>query len=457
MRTKLTGMSVRSESRPAASVRRRRGLPLLGTTFAYVRDPLRFMRDHHARFGPVSEMGFVGERWTVLLGPDATGEALRNADKAFANGPGWGRLVGPFFDRGLMLLDYEEHHRHRRLMQEAFTRDRLAGYTAALSPAIAAGLEVWRPGPDFRVYPALKDLTLDLATQVFMGGADSDPDELAEVNRAFIACVQAATAIVRLPLPGTRWGRALKGRRLLEQFLGRHVPARRKHPGDDLFSVLCHLSEDGEAFTDADVVNHMIFLLMAAHDTSTITVSTAMQYLGQHPEWQQHLRAEAAGLGEHPTLEELDALVGFDLVLKEVLRLLPPVPVLARRTVKDTEVLGVPIPAGRLTAVMLHLQHHDADLWPDPERFDPERFAEGRREDKVHRHAWEPFGGGVHKCLGMFFAGAEVKLILHHLLRRYSWSVDPAYVAPLDYYSLPFPKDGQPVDLVRRRGTAEHH
>jgi cytochrome P450 len=445
---KLTGMSVTSTAR---SVPVRRGLPLIGGTFAYVRDPLAFMTDHLARYGPVSEMDFIGERWTVLLGPDACGEALRNPDKAFANGPGWGRLVGPFFDRGLMLLDHEEHHRHRRLMQEAFTRERIARYAAALSPAIVDGLATWRQGDGVRVYPALKDLTLGLATQVFMGGADlAGPAELARVNRSFVACVQAATVLVRLPVPGTRWGRALRGRRVLEEFLVRELPGKRAAPGDDLFSVLCHLSEDGDSFTDADVVNHMIFLLMAAHDTSTITTSTAMQYLGQHPEWQQRLRDEAAGLGEHPTLDELDGLAGFDLVVKEVLRLLPPVPVLARRTVKDTEVLGLGIPAGRLTAVMVHLQHHQPGLWTDPERFDPERFAEGRREDKAHRHAWEPFGGGVHKCLGMFFAGAEVKLVLHHLLRRFTWTVDPAYRAPLDYYSLPFPKDGQPVDLRLR-------
>ncbi len=420
----------------------------MGGTFAYLRDPLTFMRDQAARHGAVSEMDFVGSRWTVLLGPDACGEALRNADKAFASGPGWGRLVGPFFDRGLMLLDFEEHHRHRRLLQAAFTRDRLEGYTAALGPAVARGLDRWDAGADFAVYPALKDLTLDLATQVFMGADDrTDPDELRAVNEAFVACVQAATAVVRLPLPGTRWGRALRGRRLLEDHLGRRLDERRTGGGDDIFSVLCRLSQDGEQLSDADVVNHMIFLLMAAHDTSTITVSTVMQYLGQHPAWQDRLRAEAADLDEQPTLEELDGLVSFDLVLKEALRLVPPVPVLARRTVKDTEVLGVPVPAGRLTAVMIHLQHHDEALWPEPERFDPERFSVDRREDKVHRHAWEPFGGGVHKCLGMFFAGAEVKLILHQLLRRYSWTVPTDYRARLGYASLPVPLDGQPVDL----------
>ncbi|MGZ8738839.1 MAG: cytochrome P450 [Nocardioides sp.] len=442
--------------RPA---RRRRGVPLVGSTLSYIRDPLRMMRAQYDDFGPVSEIGFVGGCWTVLLGPDACGAALKNADKAIASGPGWGKLVGPFFDRGLMLLDFEEHHRHRRLMQEAFTRPRLAGYTAALGPAVATGLDGWETGPDFQVYPALKELTLDLATQVFMGGADlATPDELDEVNEAFIACVQAATALVRLPLPGTRWGRALAGRRVLEEFFGRHLESKRATqdglPGDDLFSVLCGLrDEDGSALSDVDVVNHMIFLLMAAHDTSTITVSTMMRHLGAHPEWQQRLREEAADLPDCPDLDQLDALESFDLVLKECLRLLPPVPVVARRTVKDTEVLGVRIPAGRLVAVMLHLGHHMPEYWPDPERFDPERFAPHRREDKVHRHAWEPFGGGVHKCLGMAFAGAEVKLLVHQLLRRFDWTVDADYRDRLNYHSLPFPADGQPVDLRPRERT----
>ncbi|MET0449240.1 MAG: cytochrome P450 [Aeromicrobium sp.] len=431
---------------------RRRGLPYVGRTLDYVRDPLAMMRAQYDGWGPVSDIDFIGKRWTVLLGPDACEAALRNADKAFASGDGWGYLVGPFFDRGLMLLDFEEHHRHRRIMQSAFTRDRLEGYTAALQPAVAAGLARWQPGDRFLAYPALKELTLDLATEVFMGGADlASPDELDRVNQAFIACVQSATALVRANIPGTRWGRALRGRALLEEFLGRHLPAKRAEEGDDLFSVLCHLeTDDGERFSDEDVVNHMIFLLMAAHDTSTITVSTVMQQLGQHLEWQQRCRDEALALPEHPTMAELDGLVAIDLVMKESLRLVPPVPVLARKTVKETEVLGHVIPADRLVAVMVHLSHHMAELWPDPERFDPERFADDRRDDKVHRYAWEPFGGGVHKCLGMFFAGAEVKTILVHLLRQYEWTVDPGYRAPMSYASLPFPKDGQPVRLTRR-------
>jgi cytochrome P450 len=424
-------------------------LPLIGQTLAYMRDPLGFMRERYDTHGPVSELTMMGRRWTLLIGPDACSTALRNPDKAFANGPGWGFLVGPFFRRGLMLLDFAEHHQHRLVLLQAFTRPRIEGYAAALSPAVAAGLDRWQPGPAFPAYPSLKSLTLDLATQIFMGGTDlADDDELDAVNRAFVACVQAGGALVRLDLPGTKWHRAHRGRALLEEFLVRHLPAKRAAAGDDLFSVLCHIeSEDGERLSDDDVVNHMIFLLMAAHDTSTITVSTAMQQLGQHPEWQERCRQESLALPEHPSLAEIESLTSLDLVIKESLRLVPPVPVLARRTTKATEVLGVPIPAGRLTAVMLHLSHHLDELWTDPERFDPERFAADRREDQSHRYAWEPFGGGVHKCLGMTFAQVEVTTILHHLLRRFSWSVPHDYAAPLDYTSLPFPRDGLPVDL----------
>ena len=427
-------------------------LPLVGGVLAYARDPLAFMRLQYERGGPVTERRLLGRTWTLLAGPDACEAALKNKDKAFANGPGWGFVVGPFFDRGLMLLDFAEHHRHRRLMQEAFTRPRLEGYVAAMAPAVSGGLDGWTPGRDFTIYPQTKELTLDLATQLFMGGAEfADPEELDRINDAFIACVQAATSVVRVDLPFTRWRRALRGRRLLEEFLHRQLPAKRaQDPGErgDLFSILTHLrTEDGETFSDDDIVNHMIFLLMAAHDTSTITVAMVMFYLGQHPQWQDRCRTESQALGEYPDLAGLESLRSLDLVIKETLRMVPPVPILARRAVADTEVLGVPIPKGRLTAVMVQLSHHLEELWTDPSRFDPERFGADRREDKSHRMAWEPFGGGVHKCLGMAFAGAEVTMILHQILRRFEWTVDADYEVPLDYRSLPFPTDGLPLDL----------
>jgi cytochrome P450 len=269
------------------------------------------------------------------------------------------------------------------------------------------------------------------------------------VNRAFIGTVRAGTAFVRFPVPGGRWARGLKGRRVLERFLTEYLPAKRAGDGDDLFTALCHArSDDGHAFSDVDVINHMIFLMMAAHDTSTITTTTMSYYLAKNPEWQERVREESRALGK-PVLdyEDLEKLTSLDLAMKEALRLVAPVPALARRAVKDTEVLGHFVPKGALTAVGIGFTHHMPEYWPDPERFDPERFADHRREDKVHRHAWEPFGTGAHKCIGMWFGTMEIKAIMHQLLMRYRWSVPADYEMPIDTTALPVPADGLPVKL----------
>jgi cytochrome P450 len=100
-------------------------------------------------------------------------------------------------------------------------------------------------------------------------------------------------------------------------------------------------------------------------------------------------------------------------------------------------------------SVNLYGAHHLSEYWPDPEHFDPERFADDRRDDKVHRNAWMPFGNGVHKCIGLHFGGMEIKAAMHQLLLSYRWNVPPDYEMPIDWSSLPRPKDGLPVRLQR--------
>lgn len=426
-----------------------KGLPVLGRILAYAKDPVALMQHQWETYGAVSPFNSLGETGAMVLGPDACAEVLQNKDKAFANG--WRKIVGPFFNGGLMLIDFDEHHAHRRIMQEAFTRPRLESYADHMQPAIATGMADWGDDASFKSYWRLKQLTLDIAADIFMGGAaDTSRAEMDRVNKAFIACVQAASGIVRADVPMTRWGRAFRGRKVLEEFLRHYLPAKRATATDDIFSVLCHIeTDDGERFSDQDVVNHMIFLMMAAHDTSTITTSTMIQLLGQHPAWQERCRAESEQLGDAPTMTELEGLTSLDLVMREALRLHAPVPVLMRHAVKDVVVQGVRIPAGSDTIVGVQFSHLMEQYWTNPTVFDPERFSEERREDRSHRFAWEPFGGGVHKCIGLYFGGLEVKSIMHRLLRTYHWTVAPGYRPPMDNHSLPFPKDGQPIKLVR--------
>lgn len=426
------------------------GVPYIGSTLAVMRDPIGMARKRYDQYGPVAWGWLLGQRTCTVQGPEAAEVVLVNRDKAFASGPAWSYYIGPFFKRGIMLLDFEEHLHHRRIMQQAFTPARLRAYMDAMAPGIVKGVEAWEPGPGFKVYDHIKKLTLDLAVDVFMG-VDLDDAERARVNGAFIDAVRAGTAYVRFPVPGLRWHRGLQARKVLEEFFYRHLPAKRRDGGDDLFAALCQAeTDDGQRFTDEDVVNHMIFALMAAHDTTTITLTTMSYYLAKFPEWQERLREESLALGKaQPAYADLDALTGVDMVMKESLRLLPPVPALPRKVVKDTSILGYHVPAGTMVVVPMLSNHHMPQWWPDPERFDPERFAPERREDKAHKYAWAPFGGGAHKCIGLYFAGMQVKTILHQVLQRYRWSVPARYEWPLDTTSLPSPKDGLPVRLDR--------
>jgi cytochrome P450 len=426
------------------------GVPYIGSTLAVMRDPIGTARKRYAEYGPVAWGWLLGQRMVTVHGPEAAEVVLVNRDKAFANGPAWSYFIGPFFNRGIMLLDFEEHLHHRRIMQQAFTRPRLRSYMDAMAPGIVRGVESWEPGQGFKVYDHVKKLTLDLAVDVFMG-IELDDAERARVNGAFIDAVRAGTAYVRFPVPGLRWHKGLQARKVLEEFFHRHLPAKREGDGSDLFSALCQAeTDDGERFTDEDVVNHMIFALMAAHDTTTITLTTMAYYLAKYPEWQERLRERSLDLGEErPGFDDLDAFTGIDMVMKESMRMVTPVPALPRKVVKDTSILGFHVPAGTTVVVPMLSNHHMADWWTDPDEFDPGRFSPERREDKVHKYAWAPFGGGAHKCIGLHFAGMQVKTILHQMLLRYRWSVPARYEWPLDTTSLPSPKDGLPVRLDR--------
>lgn len=425
------------------------GMPVLGDSIAILADTLGWAQDRHARYGDVSWFNAFGTSLVLVLGPEAIGEVLTNRKKVFSNAEGWGYFLNPFFERGIMLMDGEEHHHHRRILQQAFTRQRLVGYLDRMNPVIAQGIAEWAPQDAFEVQPAVKQLTLNVATDVFLGaklGAEAE-----RVNQAFIDLVHATSSVVRFDIPGGAWHRGLVARRYLEEFLSAQVKAKRAGTQDDLFSVLTRAQdEEGNSFTDVDVVNHLIFVLMAAHDTSTLTATMMCYLLGRHPEWQDRLREESRALGkDFIEYDDIDRLTGLDLVMKETLRLYSPVALSVRRALADTELAGRYIPAGTRMMLGAQASHRLEPWWNDPDTFDPERFAEPRREDKSHKNAFNPFGGGVHKCIGMFFGGMEVKALLHQLLLAHTWSVAPGYHPPIRVATGPTPIDGMPVRLRR--------
>jgi cytochrome P450 len=425
---------------------RKRSWPIVGDTFAYLRDADGFLRGIHRDYGDVCRYSSFTFDWIGLYGPEANQLVFQNRGDAFASSA-WNLFVGAFFPRGLMTLDFDEHRLHRAIMQKAFTREALRDYLGTIQQRCAERLAHWQPRAGFRVFPELKAITLDIALEVFTGLPPSPRAD--RLNRAFLDMVQAATGVVRANVPGTRWAAGLRGRRVLQAFMREELARRRREPGPDLLSRLCAArGEAGELLGDEDIVDQMIFLLMAAHDTTTITLTNIVYRTARHPDWQERLRTASRALGDPaPGLDGLDTLDDMSWVMKESLRLVAPVPGMPRRLTRDVRFQDFTLPAGALVSISPWATHYDPRYWREPERFDPERFSPARREDKGHPFQWVPFGGGAHMCIGLHFGQMEVKAILHQMLLRFRWHVPEGYEMPQDFTSLPIPKDGLPVTL----------
>src|SRR5207248_4834374 len=372
------------------------GWPIIGKTLEVLADPKGHIERHAAKYGHVYRSHLFGETSLVFLGPEANELVLFDQARLFSSTHGWAIVLGRLFPRGLMLLDFDEHRLHRRALSVAFKSGPMKSYLAQLDAGIAARVAQWKAQPGSMLfYPAMKQLTLDLAATSFLG-ADIGP-EVDEITRAFIDMIAAAVAPIRKPLPGTQMARGVKGRKRIVAYFSEQIPIRRDKDGEDLFSHLCRAThEDGALLSTQDIVDHMSFLMMAAHDTLTSSLTSFIGELAANPEWQQRLREEVTGLGidanDPSSLDNLEKMPLSEMAFKEAMRKKPPVPSIPRRAVRDFTFKGFAIPAGTLVGINPLYTHHMPDIWPEPERFDPLRFTEEALRNR-HRFAWVPFGG----------------------------------------------------------------
>ena len=424
------------------------GPPIIGTTFRVLRDPPGYGRHMVETFGKVFRTNAFGNPSISLVGPEANELMLFDRDKLFSNEQGWGPVLNLLFPRGLMLLDFDHHRMDRRALGIAFKPEPMRAYTNDMNRIFSDQMKNWRG--DMLFYPAIKQLTLDVAASSFLGiplGPEAD-----KINAAFTAMVQASVGVVRAPLPFTQMGRGVAGRKYLIEYFGPQIAERRRNENrQDMFSQFCRAKrEDGEYMTDGELIDHMNFLMMAAHDTITSSVTSMIWLLAKNPEWQEKLRAECLAIapaGSDISVDQLDQFELTDYAFKEALRMIPPVPSIPRRAVKDFEFMGYKIAAGTVVSISPAFVHMMPEYWENPEVFDPMRFT----PDKVkarHKYAWVPFGGGAHMCLGLHFAYMQVKIFMHHLLTNVRVEVADGYEPEWQPWPIPKPKDGLKVRFV---------
>jgi cytochrome P450 len=221
-----------------------------------------------------------------------------------------------------------------------------------------------------------------------------------------------------------------------------------------MFSQFATATDEAGAPLPVDgVVDHMIFLMMAAHDTITSSATSFVWELARHPEWQEKVRQEvfavtggpaANGTPRGVAYDDLPKLELMEMAFKEALRLIPPVPSIPRRALRSFEFNGLRIPAGAQVGFNIHLTHHMEEYWPSPETFDPLRFTPDQVKAR-HKYAWVPFGGGAHMCLGLHFAYMQVKILMAQLLQRYRIEVADGYAPEWQPWPIPKPRDGLKV------------
>lgn len=426
-----------------------KGWPVVGNTFRLLANPHAFAWRMYRTYGPVYKNWAFGGWHVALVGPDANELILMDREKNFSSEQGWGPTLDKLFPRGLMLMDFEHHRIDRRALSIAFKPEPMRHYAAALDRGIAQEVAGW--AGEMKFYPAIKQLTLDLAAESFLGGG-LGPDS-PKINQAFVDMVQASVAPIRKPLPFTQMKRGVDGRAYLVDLFTRETLRRRAGEGlgQDMFSQFATATrEDGSLLPVDQVADHMNFLMMAAHDTITSSATSLVWLLAKNPEWQEKLRQEViavtGGPDAHGTprgvaYDDLGKLELTEMAFKESLRLIPPVPSLPRRALRSFEYGGYRIPGGTEVGFNVYLTHRLEEHWPDPERFDPMRFTPEQVKAR-HKYAWLPFGGGAHMCLGLHFAYMQVKILMAQLLQRYRIEIAEGYEPAWQPWPIPKPKDG---------------
>jgi len=428
-----------------------KGLPLLGDFLKVGKKGSAYFQQNREKHGNLFSFNIPTGTILAVLGEDNNKYILKKLGAKATTKGGFEQIIGELYPNCLLQMDGPRHKKHRGIIQKAFSLPALKDYMEQMPSLIQQTIDdLKQEGEKVEIYPHFKMLTLRIAAKIFFG--ITDPQMVQKIMDAVSPMTQAQFTI-QINIPGTLWNKAMKGRKFLVKTFLDLVPKRRANPGRDLFSKMClATSDEGEAFTDQEIVDHMIFMVQASHDTTAWTMSSVAYELAKHPEWQERVKTESKNLDLNGNLEfrTLMGLKDLTLVFKESMRVSPSTTAIMREADEDLEIEGKYIPKGTKMWLSLSLPQKDPAHWSQPEQFDPERWKEERNEYKGCPHAYIPFGSGAHLCLGNIFAEMSVKMMTVALLQNFTLSVPANYTQQMQEIPMTMPKDGMPIYLQRK-------
>jgi retinoid hydroxylase len=408
------------------------GLPLIGNTVSALTKLEQFYWEQHQKYGNAFQVSMPGlfNNIACLVGPDANRMVFKDESDKLSSRLG-NKFLSPILSPDMVLMqDGQQHRISRKLILPVFLPQAIGSYFDTVQSVVSEVIDEWGKQETINLSAELHKLTLIIVVKIFLGSEKTA--EIEQVSEWFTILVDSLNGVVKWDNPVTMHGRGQAARRKIFNYV-RHTIAERAAQGDlerstDVLSLLLNtVDEDGNKFTETQVINQAIGFLFAGHDTTSSLMSWLLFELGNHPEWRQKLRDEHQQVvGSKPiTMNQLRQLPNMTNAIKEGERMYPPAFIICRMATADIEYDGYLIPAGWYVCIFPMMTHRLPEIYQDPDLFDPDRFAPPREEDKKQPYSLIGFGGGVHSCLGVELAQMEMKIILSTLLQKYDWTVTP--------------------------------
>jgi cytochrome P450 len=413
-----------------------KGLPLLGSVVPWMRDQPRFLLETYRRYGDVVRFQFMGFQGAILHGAEANRYILIEAVDNF--------LVGPVIDRararwivgqGILFIDEPAHRQQRRLLLPSMHRKRIEVYQQAMREVTTQILNRWRPSVEIDIAREMDDLALiiegrTLFSMDLSGTEDTLSDAVTVVTQTMNDAFRIAFAQLPFDIPGIGYGHSVRRaiariRATLEEIIARHE--REETDAGDIVSMLVAArDEEGERLSITQIMDHLLTLFVAGHETLANALTWACYLLAQHPLVTSKLLRELETQlgGQPPTPSDLERLPYLEQVVKEVLRIYPPAASLSRIAGEPFEWKGYSFRAGDIIMYSPYVSHHMPEQFAEPEVFRPERF-DPLHGEKHAPGAFIPFGAGPRTCLGAPFAMMELKTVLAMLLQRFRLDLIP--------------------------------
>jgi cytochrome P450 len=386
--------------------------PLPITTLRWGVRPGPLMTAAQRRYGDVFTLRIASEApWVMLADPDHVKQVF-TGDPRLLHAGAANKILRPILGpKSVLLLDEGAHLEQRKLMLPPFHGERMQRYGDLMTAAAEREIDRWPRGTPFQVWPRMQQVTLEVIMRAVFGV--NDADRLDRLRNALNEALDWTTSVARMI------GMAVLGpeRALTQRIFDRamrpaneivldEITRRRADPDvaerDDILSLLIQARHsDGSPMSDDELRDELMTLLIAGHETTATGLAWALERLARDPASLERLRDEGD-----------DAF--RDAVVKETLRLRPVLPIVLRQLVEPMEIGGHLLPAGVSVAPCIYLVHRNPRVYPEPERFRPERFL----EQTAGTYTWVPFGGGVRRCLGASFALFEMKAVLAAIVRR---------------------------------------